>query len=79
MFVEDAAQYGTAAADIYAAYHAMPNSSSAADNWNVMQALEQALRARSGARFVDLGCGAGARTKEIGAMAGVAFALGLLI
>lgn len=77
MFVEDAAQYGTAAADIYAAYHAMPNSSSAADNWNVMQALEQALRARSGARFVDLGCGAGARTKEIGAMAGVAFALGV--
>lgn len=77
MFVEDTAEYGTAAADIYAAYHALPNSSSAADNWNAMQALTQALRVRSGARFVDLGCGAGWRTKEVAALDDVAFALGV--
>ncbi|MEI6253722.1 MAG: class I SAM-dependent methyltransferase [Mycobacteriaceae bacterium] len=77
MFVEDTAEYGTAAADIYAAYHALPNSSSAADNWNAMQALAQALSARSGARFVDLGCGAGWRTKEVAAMDNVALALGV--
>jgi hypothetical protein len=34
MFVGVTAEYGTAAADICAAYHALPNSSSAADNWN---------------------------------------------
>ena len=77
VFVEDTAEYGTAAADIYAAYHALPNSSSAADNWNSEQALAQALRARSGARFVDLGCGAGGRTKEVAAMGNVALALGV--
>ena len=77
MFIEDTAEYGTAAADIYAAYHALPNSSSAADNWNALQALAQALRTRSGARFVDLGCGAGWRTKEVAAMDNVAFALGV--
>jgi len=77
LFVEDTAQYGTAAADIYAAFHAMPNSSAVADNWNTMQALAQAMRVRSGSRFVDLGCGAGWRTKEVAALDGVTFALGV--
>lgn len=77
MFVEDTAQYGTAAADIYAAYHAMPNSSAVADNWNAMQALAQAVREHSGARFVDLGCGAGWRTKEVASLDEVSFALGV--
>ena len=77
MFVEDPAHYGSAAADIYAAFHAMPNCSTAADNWNVMQALTQALQARSGARVVDLGCGAGWRTKEVAVLQDVAFALGV--
>jgi SAM-dependent methyltransferase len=75
--VEDAANYGAAAADIYAAFHAMPTASTAADNWNVMQALAQALRARSEARVVDLGCGAGWRTMDIATLPGVAFALGV--
>lgn len=77
MNVEDAADYGAAAADIYAAFHALPNASTAADNWNVMQALGQALQTRSGARVVDLGCGAGWRTREIAAIPGVTFAFGV--
>ncbi len=77
MNVEDTANYGAAAADIYAAFHALPNASTAADNWNVMQALAQALRTRSGARVADLGCGAGWRTKEIAAIPEVTFALGV--
>lgn len=75
--VDDAASYGTAAAEIYAAFHALPNASTGADNWNVMQALTRAVRERPGARVVDLGCGAGWRTREIAAMPGVAFALGV--
>lgn len=77
MNVEECSHYGTAAADIYAAFHALPNASTAADNWNVMQALGQALQTRSAARVVDLGCGAGWRTREIAAIPEVAFAFGV--
>lgn len=77
MNVEDAASYGTAAADIYAAFHALPNASTAADDWNIMQALGKALGTRAGARVVDLGCGAGWRTREIAVVPGVTFAFGI--
>lgn len=71
------ALYGTAAADIYISFRAMPNSTSVADDYNAGQAVRQAVRGRSGVRIVDLGCGPGLRTREIAAMPGVAAAVGI--
>ena len=53
--VVDAAGYTVAAADIYAAFRATPASTSVADDWNAMKAVQQAVRGRSGVRIVDLG------------------------
>lgn len=75
--VEDTALYETTAAGIYAAFGAMPNSSAAVDNWNALQSVARAVRGQSGVRVVELGCGAGVRTKTIATMPEVEAALGL--
>lgn len=75
--VEDAAGYTVAAADIYAAFRAMPASTSVADDWNAMAAVEQAVSGRSGLRIVDLGCGPGTRTRQIASMPEAAITVGV--
>ena len=75
--VEDAAGYTVAAADIYAAFRAMPASTSVADDWNAMQAVAKAVRGRSGMRIVDLGCGPGTRTRQIAELPEVAVVVGI--
>lgn len=74
---DETALYGTAAADIYTAFRAMPTSTSLADDYNAMQAVQQAIRGRNGVRVVDLGCGSGLRTREIAALVGVSAVLGI--
>lgn len=74
---DETALYGSEAADIYVAFRAMPNSTSAADDFNAMQAVQHAVAGRTGVRVVDLGCGPGLRTREIAGLAGVSTVLGI--
>ncbi len=74
---DETALYGSEAADIYAAFRAMPTSTSVADDFNAMRAVQQAVGGRNGVRVVDLGCGPGLRTREIAELAGVTTVLGI--
>ncbi len=69
--------YDSGAVDVYAAFRAMPNSTSVADDFNAMQAVARAVGERSGIRIADLGCGPGLRTREMAAMPSVAVAVGI--
>ena len=75
--VDDTADYQRAAAAIYAEFRALPHSTSVADDFNAMTAVVRAIGGHPGTRVVDLGCGAGVRTREIAAMPDVAVAVGI--